>query len=82
MLYSRFEVYISAGVKESRIAKSVPLGFLWWLEALLRFAPEMRCLGPDYRIVYWDSKAESLTGFLAEEAVGSQALLRGSARRT
>jgi len=37
---------------------------------------------PDYRIVYWDSKAESLTGFLAEEAVGSQALLRGSARRT
>ena len=39
-------------------------------------------MGPDYRIDYRDSRAESPTGFLAEEAAGSQALLRGSARRT
>ena len=27
-------------------------------------------VGPDYRIVYWDSEAESLTGLLSEEVVG------------
>lgn len=27
-------------------------------------------VGPDYRIVYWDERLESLTGTLAEEAVG------------
>lgn len=29
-------------------------------------------VGPDYRIVYWDSEAESLTGFLSEEIVGKR----------
>jgi len=27
-------------------------------------------VGPDYRIVYWDARAESLTGLLSEEVVG------------
>ena len=27
-------------------------------------------VGPDYRVVYWDSEAESLTGLLSEEVVG------------
>lgn len=27
-------------------------------------------VGPDYRIVYWDPRAESLTGLLSEEVVG------------
>ena len=27
-------------------------------------------VGPDYRIVYWDPRAESLTGLLSEETVG------------
>jgi PAS domain-containing protein len=25
---------------------------------------------PEYRVVHWDDRAESLTGFLAEEVVG------------
>lgn len=29
-------------------------------------------VGPDYRIVYWDSRAESLTGLLSEEIVGKR----------
>lgn len=29
-------------------------------------------VGPDYRIVYWDSEAESLTGLLGEEVVGKR----------
>ena len=27
-------------------------------------------VSPEYRIVHWDAKAESLTGFLAEEVIG------------
>jgi PAS domain S-box-containing protein len=29
-------------------------------------------VGPDYRIVYWDAEAESLTGLLSEDVVGKR----------
>jgi len=35
-----------------------------------RTADAMFVVGPDYRIAHWDARAESLTGFLAEEMVG------------
>ena len=42
------------------------------LESLLeaRTADAVFVVGPDYRIVHWDARAESLTGLLAEEMVG------------
>ena len=35
-----------------------------------RTADAVFVVDPDYRIVYWDARAESLTGLLAEEMVG------------
>ena len=35
-----------------------------------RTADAVFVVGPDYRIVRWDARAESLTGFLAEEMIG------------
>src|SRR3712207_1374098 len=35
-----------------------------------RTADAIFVVDPDYRIVHWDSRAESLTGLLAEEMIG------------
>ena len=35
-----------------------------------RTADALFVVAPDYHIVYWDARAESLTGFLAEEMIG------------
>jgi PAS domain S-box-containing protein len=36
----------------------------------IRTADALFVVAPDYRIVYWDARAESLTGLLAEEMIG------------
>src|SRR5438270_8337767 len=42
------------------------------LQSLLgaRTADAIFVVGPDLRVVYWDPRAESLTGFLSEEMTG------------
>jgi PAS domain S-box-containing protein len=46
----------------------LPQAIQSFLEA--RTADAVFVVGPDYRIVHWDARAESLTGLLAEEMVG------------
>jgi PAS domain S-box-containing protein len=47
-------------------------GFPYAVESLIRVrtADAVFVVDPKYRIVHWDDRAESLTGFLAEEVVG------------
>jgi PAS domain S-box-containing protein len=47
-------------------------GFPPAVESLIwaRTADAVFVVDPEFRIVYWDARAESLTGFLAEEVVG------------
>ena len=47
-------------------------GFPPAVESLIaaRTADAVFVVNPEYRIVHWDARAESLTGFLAEEVVG------------
>jgi PAS domain-containing protein len=47
-------------------------GFPPAVESLIwaRTADAVFVVDPEYRLVHWDARAESLTGFLAEEVVG------------
>ena len=48
------------------------MGFPPEVESLIRArtADAIFVVDPEYRVVHWDARAESLTGFLAEEVVG------------
>jgi PAS domain-containing protein len=47
-------------------------GFPLAVEGLIsaRTADAVFVVDPEFRIVHWDARAESLTGFLAEEVIG------------
>ena len=66
---------------EQRAAHEEPAELPRALEILLqaRTADAVLVVNPDYRIVHWDAKAESLTGLLAEETIGKPCheVLRG-----
>lgn len=56
-----------ANSKEGHVAE-LPQAVKSLIEA--RTGDAVFVVGPNYRIVYWDSEAESLTGLLSEEVVG------------
>jgi PAS domain S-box-containing protein len=66
---------------EQRAAHEEPVELPRALEILLqaRTADAVLVVDPDYHIVHWDAKAESLTGLLAEETIGKPCheVLRG-----
>ena len=56
------------GAEETQGAAVLPLVVECLISA--RTADAVFVVDPDYRIVHWDHRAESLTGFLAEEMLG------------
>ena len=57
-------------VERDELTREVPEAVRALIEA--RTGDAVFVVGPDYRIVHWDQRMESLTGTLAEEAVGER----------